>query len=90
LRGLYKYEKHNSATAFKEYLDEAVEIARELGRREGLLLEDQQIITKIVKVANFQKLKSLVKEIKNKRVKQFLEKYVLKYARMAQKWWKDF
>ncbi|NCO05403.1 MAG: glycosyltransferase, partial [Candidatus Magasanikbacteria bacterium] len=44
LKGLYKYEKRNSANAFKEYLGEAVEIAQEIGRREGLLPEDYQAI----------------------------------------------
>jgi len=35
LRGLYKYEKNSPSVAFKEYLGEAIEIAQEIGRREG-------------------------------------------------------
>jgi len=87
LRGLYKYEKRNPANAFKEYLGEAVEIAQEIGRREGLLPEDYQAIARISKVVNLKELKIRVKNIKNKNVKRFLEKYVLNYIKVIQRWW---
>ena len=87
LRGLYKQEKRNSANAFREYLDEAVEIAQEIGRREGLLPEDYQAIARIHKVANLKELKIRVKEITNKNVKRFLEKYILNYIKAAKRWW---
>ncbi|KUK79784.1 MAG: glycosyl transferase [Microgenomates bacterium 39_7] len=87
LRGLYKYEKRNSANAFKEYLGEAVEIAQEIGRREGLLPEDYQAIVRISKVANLKELKIRIKNIKNKNVKRFLEKYILNYIKVIQRWW---
>jgi len=87
LKGLYKYEKRNSANAFKEYLGEAVEIAQEIGRREGLLPEDYQAIARISKVVNLKELKIRVKNIKNKNVKRFLEKYVLNYIKVIQRWW---
>jgi glycosyltransferase involved in cell wall biosynthesis len=90
LRGLYKYEKRNSTNAFKEYLGEAVEIAQEIGRREGLLPRDYQIIGQIAKVTNLKELKNKIKEIANKNVRRFLEKYVLNYIKMAQGWWKSF
>ena len=90
LRGLYKYEKRSSVNAFKEYIGEAVEIAQEIGRREGLLPEDYQAISQISKIANFKELKIKVKDITNKNIRQFFEKYVLKYVKVAQRWWEDF
>jgi len=90
LAGLLKYEKRNSSKAFKEYLNEAVEIAQEIGRREGLLPEDYQTIAKIAKVVNFKELKSKVEEIKNKKVKRYFKKYIIKYINLAKKKIKDF
>lgn len=90
LRGLYKYEKRNSVNAFREYLSEAVEIAQEIGRREGLLPKDYQAIAQISKVTNFKELKIRIKNITNKNVRWFFEKYVSKYVKIAQRWWKTF
>ena len=90
LVGLYKHEKRNSANAFKEYLNEAVEIAQEIGRREGLLPEDRRIIASLANVINFKELSKKVRKIQSVKVKQFLEKYVLKYVKKSQKWWQDF
>ncbi len=90
LRGLYKYEKRNSTNAFKEYLGEAVEIAQEIGKREGLLPGDYQIIAQISKVTNFKELKAKIENISNKNVRQFFEKYVLIYIKIAQHWWSNF
>ncbi|HAJ33349.1 MAG TPA: hypothetical protein DCK79_08235 [Candidatus Atribacteria bacterium] len=87
LRGLYKHEKRNSVNAFREYLDEAVEIAQEIGRREGLLPEDYQAIARISKVANLKELQIRVKEITNKNVRRFLEKYILNQIKVVQHWW---
>ncbi len=81
LRGLYKYEKHDSITGLKELLGEAVEIVQEIGRQESLLPEDKQIIVSLVNVLNFKELNRKVKNIKNMQVKQFLEKYVLSYVK---------
>jgi glycosyltransferase involved in cell wall biosynthesis len=90
LVGLYKYEKRNSTNAFKEYLGEAVEIAQEIGRREGLLPADRRIIASLVNVINFKELNKKVKKIQSMQVKQFLKKYVLSYVKKSQKWWKNF
>jgi pyruvate dehydrogenase complex dehydrogenase (E1) component len=90
LRGLYKYEKRNSANAFKEYLGEAVEIAQEIGKREGLLPRDYQIIAQIPKVTSLDELKAKIKAISNRHIRQFLEKYVLRYIKVAQHWWNSF
>jgi hypothetical protein len=70
-------------------LGEAVEIAQEIGRKEGLLPKDYQIITQIPKVANFNELKFKVKNITNKNVRQFFEKYILNYIKAAQHRGKD-
>ena len=85
LRGLYKYEKRNPANAFKEYLGEAVEIAQEIGKREGLLPKDYEIIAQISKVTNFKELKTKIENISNKNVRQFFEKYALHYAKVARR-----
>lgn len=90
LKGLLKYEKRNSVNAFKEYVVEGVEIAQEIGRREGLLPRDYRIIGQIAKVTNLKELKNKIKEIANKNVRRFLEKYVLNYIKVAQGWWKNF
>lgn len=87
LRGLYKYEKRNSTNAIKEYLGEAVEIAQEIGKREGLLPRDYQIIAQISKVTSFNELNAKIRSISNKHLRQFLEKYVLKYMKVARHWW---
>lgn len=89
LRGLYKYEKHNTSSAFKEYLNEAVEIAQELGKREGLLPEDYQAVIKLAKVANFEELKNKVREIKNKKLKKFFSEYITSYMKWAKEKMKD-
>jgi glycosyltransferase involved in cell wall biosynthesis len=45
LRGLFKYEKHDSITGLKELLVEAAEIAQEIGKREGLLPEINKLLS---------------------------------------------
>lgn len=81
LKGLLKYEKRDSSNAMKEYLREASEIAKEIGRLEGLLPEDKRVIDTFTKATNFNELKKKVAKLYNRSVKQFLEKYVLKYMR---------
>jgi len=90
LRGLYKYEKCNAADAVKGYLNEAIEIALAIGKREGLLKKDYQAISQLSKVANLKELKLRIKDIANKNVRQFLEKYVLNYAKILEEKWKNF
>ena len=81
LKGLLKYEKRNSSDAIQEYLNEAVEIALEIGRKEGLLPADKKIINKLTKVSNLNELKKTIEKLYNKSIKQFFEKYILKYMR---------
>ncbi len=90
LKGLLKYEKRNSINAFREYVVEGVEIAQEIGRREGLLPRDYRIIGQMAKVTNLKELKNKIKEIANKDVRRFLEKYVLNYIKVVRGWWRNF
>jgi glycosyltransferase involved in cell wall biosynthesis len=82
LRGLYKYEKRDSANAFREYISEAVEIALEIGKREGLLPMDKQIINTLTKITDLNELKDRIRKLQNKDLKQFFEKYFLKYIKI--------
>ena len=79
LRGLYKYEKHPPAKAIREYIGEAIEVAQELGRREGLLPEDRQIIIGLKDVTNFDVLKIRIAKIRNASIRHYLEEHVLRY-----------
>ena len=81
LRGLYKYEKHSPTKAFREYLGAAIEIAQEIGRIDGLLPEDRQIIAGLADATNFEELRSRVRKIRNVPIRHLLEKYVLNYFR---------
>lgn len=80
-----KQEKRSPAQAFREHLIEIVEIAQELGKREGLLPEDldYQKIVNLAKAKTYKDLKAKVGEIKNKKVKAFLSKYVIRYIELA-------
>jgi glycosyltransferase involved in cell wall biosynthesis len=78
LKGLLKYEKRLPQQAVKEYLNEAVEIAHEIGKREGLLPEDTRIINQLVQAVNFSDLKGRVQKIRNADIRLILEEYVLK------------
>jgi glycosyltransferase involved in cell wall biosynthesis len=79
LRGLYKYEKHPPAKALREYIGEAIEVAQEIGRREGLMPEDRQIMARLKDVTDFDTLKKRIARVRNASLRQYLEEYVLKY-----------
>lgn len=81
LRGLYKYEKHSPAKAFREYLGAAMEIAQEIGKIDGLLPKDRQIIAGLADVTSLEELAKRVRGIRSLPIRQFLEKYVLNYFR---------
>ena len=84
LIGLLKYEKRKPLRAFKEYLSETMEIAWEIGRREGLLPEDRHLIKSLANVVNAEELNKRIRKIRNLSVRQFLKKYVLGYIKKAQ------
>ena len=79
LRGLYKYEKHPPAKAIREYMGEVIEVAQEIGRREGLLPEDRQIIAGLKDVMDFDTFKKRIAKVRNASARQYLEEYVLRY-----------
>lgn len=87
LNGLYKHEKRSAAQAVKEYLDEGVEIAKELARQEKLRAEDLKIIDRLKQAASIKELQEVVAKISNLQVREYLEKYVLKYLKKARTWW---
>lgn len=87
LYGLYKHEKRTAAVAMKEYLDEGVEIAKELARQEKLKAEDLKIIERLKKAASIKELKEIIEKISNLKIRDYLQKYVLKYLEKARIWW---
>lgn len=87
---LRKYEKQNLPGAVKGFLKEGMEIALEIGKREGILPEDYQKIKDLATLKTLQDFKVKVDEIKNEKVRSFLRKYVLKYVGLAKKKLQDF
>jgi glycosyltransferase involved in cell wall biosynthesis len=81
LRGLYKYEKHTPTKAFREYVKAAVEIAEEIGRIDGLLPEDRQIIAGLGEVTDSEELSHRVRRIRSEPIRHLLERYVLSHLR---------
>ena len=81
LRGLLKHQKHGYKTAVYEYLNEGVEIALEIGKREMLTPEDKRIIKNLKKVTNLDELKKMIAKLYNKSIKRYLVRYVLRYLR---------
>jgi len=80
LQGLYKHQKRdNPIIAFKEYLNEAVEIAKEKAKRESLPAADYRTIELISRSVDLADLATRIKRIKNIRIKQFLKRYILRY-----------
>ena len=82
LKGLifpYKYNKRQLPQALKESMVEAVEIAEEFAKREGLLPKDIDIIEGLKQPIDLKEIKTKIKKIKNKRIKELLENYLLKY-----------
>ena len=90
LNGLYKYEKRTPALAVKEYLDEGVEIAKELARQEKLKAEDLKIIARLKNAASIKELKEIIARISNLKIREYLQKYVLKYLEKARTWWQKW
>lgn len=89
LISLFKYEKRGSSQALKEYIGQAVEIAQEIGKREVLLPEDYRVLASLTKELNLKELKIKIEQIKNEKIKRVLEKYILKYIKTANYWWKN-
>ncbi|MCD6550125.1 glycosyltransferase [bacterium] len=85
----YKYEKRNISQASKEYLAEAIEIAKELSKSIKLLPEDIKIINDLKENLTFQELKLKIQKIKNKEIKTILKNYILKYIKFIKNFQKE-
>lgn len=93
LKGLIhpkKYEKVSLTQATKDYIKEAIEIAQEIGKREGLLPQDYRKIKNLLKIGTYKELIVKINKISNTEVREFLKKYIIKYAGLAKKTLQDF
>ena len=86
LKGLFKYEKLSPPTAFKKYTKEAIEVMQEIGKREGFLPEEFQIIDSFSKVNNIKVFIKRTNSLTNEKMKQFFQDYVLEYLRISRSW----
>ena len=85
LRGLFKYEKQDGETAIKEYIQEGIEIAKVIANKEILPKGDSILLKEISAITDMKGLKESIAKIKNKRIKNILEKYILKYLLLSEK-----
>ncbi len=82
LKGLIspsKYEKREVADAFKEYLRESVEVARQLAKNGKSIASDYKLISQIAGVRNIESIFEKVNSLKNRQLKRQLRNYFLKY-----------
>lgn len=82
LRGLVspsKYEKREVTDAFKEYLRESVEVARQLAKNGKSIASDYKLISQIVGVKDIESIFEKVNSLKNRQLKGQLRNYLLKY-----------
>ncbi|MCD4811880.1 glycosyltransferase family 2 protein [bacterium] len=79
LQALYKYEKFSSSEALKEYVKEAVEIAKVIGEKNGLLSRDYKVLELLSKSKNIRELELYTAKIRNPKIRDFLNRYVLRY-----------
>lgn len=73
LTHLYKHEKYSAQKAVREYMKEGIEIATELGKREGLLPRDFAPLTNLDQITHFSQMKEKIKQIKNRRLKKIIK-----------------
>ena len=82
LKGLvfpYKHEKRTLTQASKEYLIEAIEMAKELSKNKSILPEDLRIIESMKDITSLTELKVKIRQIKDKKIKKLFKDYILKY-----------
>lgn len=68
--------------AIKEYIIEATEIAQQLAKKEIISVQDTKILKELKDVTGFVELKEKIGEVKNKKIKSILQKYILKYLKL--------
>jgi len=86
LKGLFKYEKFEPQTAFKEYIKEAVEVMQEIGKRKGLLPEEFEIINSFSKVQDIRDFIKRTNSLTNEKMKLFFKDYVMEYLQISRSW----
>jgi glycosyltransferase involved in cell wall biosynthesis len=65
----------------REYMQAGFEIAMQLAKNEGLLPKERIEIKKLFKVKSIKELREKVKDLQNKKIRGYIEKYVLSYFR---------
>jgi len=92
LCGILKFEKFSFHEAIQRYIEEAVEVAQEMGRQEKARLQDFRILKAIgearyrfapEKLRGFDRLQGRVARLQNKRVRRFLSGYIEDVAKLA-------
>lgn len=92
LCGILKFEKFSFHEAIQRYIEEAVEVAQEMGRQEKVRLQDLRILGAIGRaryrfspgrLRGFDRLQGRVAKIQNERVRRFLSGYIEDVARLA-------
>jgi glycosyltransferase involved in cell wall biosynthesis len=78
LRSLYKHEKFSTKDVFKEYMKEGMEIAKQLGQKDISLKRD---LIKVSKSKNVEELEENAKKVKDKTLRNFIQKYFVKSIR---------
>ncbi len=84
LVGLYKplkVNKWNSTTALKQYLLSIIGVLQEAGRIEIHSVSDLKQVENLLQVDTFEKLLTRISEIKNKKIRNLLERYYYKYLK---------
>lgn len=92
LCGILKFEKFAFHEAIQRYIEEAVEVAQEMGRQEKVKLQDLKILRAIGRaryrfvpgrLRGFDRLQGRVAKIQNERVRRFLSGYIEDVAKLA-------
>ena len=84
---LWKHEKHSPATAAREFLDEGIEIAKQLVKQEKIIPKDLKIINQLKTATTLNEIKQKIYQISNKKIKMYFEKYILKDLQKAYDFW---
>ncbi|MBI4157430.1 hypothetical protein HY502_01105, partial [Candidatus Woesebacteria bacterium] len=79
LKGAYKNEKFESQKVVREYVKEAIEVARTKSHLYGTLFSKE--LNSFLRVRTIEDFKSRLSEIRDKELKRFIEQYILKYIR---------
>ena len=79
VKHLEKFDKFSMIDSYSRFIQEGVEIALELGKKEVFSIEDIRLLNKIREVRSVKEVITLVKSIKNRRIRELLEDYFKKY-----------